>query len=287
ISAGAEARPAGEVEDGGTRVRAGVERREAAEIGALVLRSDRDGGQLRISDVADIELEGADSGVAYFRDGMPAVTIRVDRAARGDALGMQATVERVAAEMQPILPEGVQIELVNTRAEGITDRLNLLMWNGLMGLALVVVLLFLFLSSGAAFWVAVGIPVAISAALAFMLLAGLTLNMMSLFGLILCLGLVVDDAIVVAEHSEWRRNALGEAPEVASETAARNMMMPVFAAMSTTVLAFFALTSIGGRFGSLIADIPFTVIVVLMASLTECFLILPHHMSGSFASSQR
>src|SRR5690606_26393093 len=83
ISAGAEARPAGEVEDGGTRVRAGVERREAAEIGALVLRSDRDGGQLRISDVADIELEGADSGVAYFRDGMPAVTIRVDRAARG------------------------------------------------------------------------------------------------------------------------------------------------------------------------------------------------------------
>ncbi len=287
VSAGTEARPAGEVEDGGTRLRAGNERREATEIGALVLRSNADGGQLRVGDISTIVLEGADSGIAYYRDGLPAVTVRVDRSDQGDAIGMQRTVERVAAEMQPTLPAGVVIELVNTRAEGITDRLNLLLSNGIMGLVLVVALLFLFLSAGAAVWVAVGIPVAIAAAVAFMYASGLTLNMMSLFGLILCLGLVVDDAIVVAEHAEWRRNTLGEAPAVAAESAAQTMAMPVFAAMSTTVLAFFGLTSIEGRFGALIADIPFTVIVVLTASLAECFLILPHHLAASFAGGRR
>jgi multidrug efflux pump subunit AcrB len=150
-----------------------------------------------------------------------------------------------------------------------------------MGLALVVGLLFLFLSARTALWVAAGIPVAMIAAIGFMYAAGLTINMISLFGLILCLGLVVDDAIVVAEHADWRLRHLGEPPAVAAERAATRMALPVFTAMITTVLAFFGLTFVGGRFGTLIGDIPFTVIVVLIASLVECFLILPHHMAGA------
>src|SRR5690606_30196405 len=143
---------------------------------------------------------------------------------------------------QPLLPEGVRIDLVRARAEGITERLDLLLRNGLVGLALVVGLLFLFLNARTAFWVAAGIPVAMSAAIALMYVAGLTLNMMSLFGLILCLGLVVDDAIVVAEHADWRRQNKREPPAVAAETAAQRMALPVFSAMITTVLAFFGLT---------------------------------------------
>jgi multidrug efflux pump subunit AcrB len=111
--------------------------------------------------------------------------------------------------------------------------------------------------------------------------------MVSLFGLIITLGIVVDDAIVVGEHADFRARRLGEHPVVASENAARRMAMPVFAATLTTIIAFFGLTVIGGRFGELIRDIPYTVIAVLIASLVECFLILPNHMSHAIAHSAR
>ncbi|HRW15788.1 efflux RND transporter permease subunit [Amaricoccus sp.] len=287
IAAGADAAPAGDVAGSGTRLRAGSERREADAIGDLAIRSDAEGAELRIRDVARVAAEGADAGRAYFVNGAPAISIRVDRSDRGDAIAMQRKTREVAAALQRSLPEGVKIELVRTRAEGITDRLDLLLRNGMIGLALVVGLLFLFLNARTAFWVAAGIPVAMSAAVGLMFAAGLTLNMMSIFGLILCLGLVVDDAIVVAEHADWRRRHRAEAPAVAAETAARRMALPVFSATITTILAFFGLAFIGGRFGTLIADIPFTVIAVLSASLVECFLVLPHHMAGALAARPR
>ena len=148
-----------------------------------------------------------------------------------------------------------------------------------MGLGLVLVLLFLFLNARTAFWVAVGIPVSMLTAVALMYAFGLTLNMISLFALIITLGIVVDDAIVVGEHADFRARHRGEDPVTAAENAARRMFPPVFSATLTTIIAFFGLTAIGGRFGDLIADIPFTVIAVLIASLVECFLILPNHMA--------
>jgi multidrug efflux pump subunit AcrB len=285
VAAGTEARPAGEIESADARLRAGTGQRGAEEIGALVLRTEPGGGRLLIRDVAEVREEGAGAGRAYLVRGNPAVQLRVDRNDAGDAIGMQATVARAAAEMQATLPADVTIELIRTRAEGITDRLDILWRNGVMGLALVVGLLFLFLNARTAFWVAAGIPVALTAAVAFMYAAGLTLNMISLFALILTLGMVVDDAIVVAEHADWRHRHLGEPPVEAVEGAAHRMAAPVFSAMITTVLAFFGLMFIGGRFGAMIGDIPFTVIVVLTASLIECFLILPHHMAGALARS--
>jgi multidrug efflux pump subunit AcrB len=92
---------------------------------------------------------------------------------------------------------------------------------------------------------------------------------------------------VVGEHADFRHRELGEPPATAAENAARRMAAPVFSAMVTTVLAFFGLMFIGGRFGALIADIPFTVIVVLLASLVECFVILPHHMARALAGSAK
>ena len=104
--------------------------------------------------------------------------------------------------------------------------------------------------------------------------------MISLFALIITLGIVVDDAIVVGEHADHRAR-MGLEPYEAAESAAKRMALPVFAATLTTIIAFFGLVVIGGRFGDLIADIPFTVVAVLAASLVECFLILPNHMAHS------
>ncbi len=286
IAQEAEADPAGDV-SGAARVRTGVAKRSADQIAGIVLRSADDGTQLTIGDVASVRVEGIDRDRAYFVGPDPAISIRVDRSASGDAIRMQHTVEKVATEMETTLPTGVEIDLIRTLAESITARLNILLDNGAMGLALVVALLFLFLNARTALWVAAGIPVSMTAAIAIMFAAGLTLNMISLFALIITLGIVVDDAIVVGEHADFRARRLGEDPTTAAENAARRMFTPVFSATITTIIAFFALVAIGGRFGDLIADIPFTVIVVLAASLVECFLILPNHMKHALHHTAR
>ncbi|NDW00372.1 efflux RND transporter permease subunit [Salipiger sp. PrR002] len=284
IAAEVDAAPAGDVTGANARVRAGVEKRALRDIAAIVLRSQPDGTKLTVGDVAILREEGIDRERAYFVGDDPAISVRVDRSADGDAIKIQQTVADVARDFQPVLPEGTTIELIRTRAEAITNRLDLLLHNGLSGLVLVVGLLFLFLNARTALWVAAGIPTSMLAALALMYASGLTLNMISLFALIITLGIVVDDAIVVGEHADHlHRKGLG--PVEAAETAARRMALPVFSSTLTTIIAFFGLTAIGGRFGEMIADIPFTVIVVLIASLIECFLILPNHMAHAIAKS--
>lgn len=278
IAAEVQADPAGDVAGAGARVRTGIEKRSADAIAAIVLRSNPGGTNLTVGDVALIRVEGIDRQRSYFVGENPAISIRVDRSAGGDAIGIQATVEKVAAELTAALPEGVKIDLIRTRSEAITGRLNILIDNAVTGLALVVALLFLFLNTRTAFWVAAGIPTALLSAIALMYVAGLTINMISLFALIITLGIVVDDAIVVGEHAD-HLSRHGNSPFEAAEGAAQRMALPVFSATITTVIAFFGLTAISGRFGDLISDIPFTVIVVLIASLVECFLILPNHMA--------
>ncbi len=275
--------PAGDVEGANQRVRTGVAKRSAEAISAITLRSNPDGSQLTVGDVATIRVNGADRARSYFVGEHPAVSVRVDRSAQGDAIGIQSQVEEVAAELQSVLPDGVTVELIRTRAAAITGRLDILLDNGLVGLGLVVLLLFLFLNARTAFWVAAGIPVAMTAAIALMYAAGLTINMVSLFALIITLGIVVDDAIVVGEHADFRARQLGEGPVVAAENAAYRMAAPVFSSTITTIIAFWGLVAVGGTFGNLIRDIPFTVIVVLLASLMECFLILPNHMSHALS----
>ena len=287
IGSETQTRPAGDVGGGTARIRAGVERRSAEEIEGIVLRSDLEGNALTVGDVAEVRVEGVDRSRTFFVGENPAVVIRVDRNAAGDAIGIQRTVEEVAADMVTTLPDGVSIDLIRTRAELITGRLNILMENGAMGLVLVLVTLFLFLNARTAFWVAAGIPVSMLAAVAAMYMLGLTINMISLFALIITLGIVVDDAIVVGEHADFRARRRGEAPVEAAENAARRMFSPVFSSTLTTIIAFFGLTIIGGRFGAFIADVPLTVIAVLAASLVECFLILPNHMSHALAHAAK
>ena len=287
IADSAETDPAGEVAGGAARVRTGVERRSAEEIAQIAVRTQADGSALLVRDIATVEDEGVSRDQAYFVGVNPAISVRVDRSDQGDAIEMQAIVDRVAQQMEQTLPDGVTITLTNTRAEQISDRIDILLDNGLMGLGLVVGLLFLFLSARTAFWVAAGIPVAMLATVAMMFAFGITINMISLFALIICLGIVVDDAIVVGEHADFRHRHLGESPENAAINAAKRMSLPVLSSTVTTIIAFSALAMVGGRFGSLIIDIPFTVSVVLFASLIECFLILPAHMRHALAAQTK
>ncbi|ABV94814.1 efflux transporter [Dinoroseobacter shibae DFL 12 = DSM 16493] len=287
IAGAVDSAPSGDIAGGSARVRTGTETRSAEDLAALPLRTDADGNVLTVGDVATIFVGGVDRDRAYFVGANPAISVRVDRSEEGDAIAIQAQVAEVAEALERDLPAGVRIELIRTRAEQISSRLNILVDNGLLGLALVVGLLFLFLNARTAFWVAAGIPVAMMAAMSLMYLGGLTLNMVSLFALIITLGIVVDDAIVVGEHADYRARYMGEDGPTAAANAAIRMAPPVFTATITTVIAFFGLTAIGGSFGNLIYAIPFTVIAVLLASLVECFLILPNHMAHALAHSAR
>ena len=287
IAEEAVADPAGDVTGANVRVRTGIAKRSPKEVAAIVLRSNPDGSALTIGDVATVIDEGVTRDRAYFVGDNPAVSIRIDRSERGDAIKIQHKVEAIAEKMLLTLPPQVRIDLIRTRAKAISDRLGILIDNGLMGLILVVSLLFLFLNARTAFWVAAGIPAAMLAAIAMMYMAGLTINMVSLFALIITLGIVVDDAIVVGEHADYRVRQLGEAPIVAAENAAFRMAAPVFSATLTTVIAFSSLALLEGRLGDMASAIPIAVSVVLIASLLECFLILPHHMSRALKHSAK
>ena len=279
------ATPAGDIGEGQTRVTTGRDRRTAEAIAAATLRAEPGGARLTVADVADVWLEGAGHGERYTADGHPMTILRVDRSAGGDALAVQAAVDAAIAALRPTLPAGVRVETFAGRADAISGRLALLIDNAALGLALVLGLLFLFLSARTALWVAAGIPVAMAAALGMMTLAGLSLDMISMFALIICLGIVVDDAIVVGEHADHLSRG-GMDASTAAQTAAARMAGPVAAASITTVIAFLALLAIGGRFGTFILAIPLTVSLVLIASLAESFLILPAHMRHALAAKR-
>ena len=283
ITAETGTQPVGEIDGGAARIRTSAKQTSVATVGAIAIRSLPNGTKLRLHDVATVREEGLDRQVAFYKDGAPAVLVRVDRDAKGDAIKLQKVIERVIARIQPSLPKGVHIMLAHPRAQAISDRLDILIRNGIGGLVIVVLLLFLFLSARTAIWVAAGIPTAMAATIALMYVSGLSLNMISLFALIICLGIVVDDAIVVGEHADHLARQ-GLRPVDAAGQAARRMSAPVFAASITTVIAFAGLMMVGGRFGRLISDLPITVGVVILASLLESFLILPAHMRHALAA---
>lgn len=285
VGAEAATDPAGEVAGSSSRLRTGTERRTPETLARIVLRSGQDGTDLTLGDVATITERGSSAIHAYYVGDNPAIALRADRAVQGDALAIHAIVEEVAEEMRPTLPEGVTIDMIRVRSDDIRARLDILIEDGLTGILLVVAALFLFLNARTAFWVASGIPIAMLAGVAAMYAFGVTFNMISLFALILTAGIIVDDAIVVSEHADFRVRRLGESPMVAAETAVSRMAGPIIASTLTVVAGFMGLTALTGRFGDMLADIPFTVAVVLFASLIECFLILPNHMAHALSNS--
>jgi len=286
VGAQASSRPAGETNDGLARLRAGSEKTQQIDLAEITAKTFSSGDSIKLGDISTISIDESPM-VEFFKGNNPAIITRVDRGSEGDAIEIQDKVETLIEEFQLNMPKTLSIELSGTRTEAIKSRLNILISNGVVGLILVLFFLFIFLNAETALWVAVGIPVALFASFGFMYLLGISINMISLFALIICLGIVVDDAIVVAEHADYRASSLNEDPYNAAKNAATFMGLPVFTATITTVLAFSGLVLIGGRFGSLIADIPYTVILVLLASLLECFLILPNHMYHSLKNSAK
>ena len=269
----------GSFADGSLRVRTEGEKRLVETFNKLELKNSISGGRIILQDIAKISSSFEQGSILKSVDGNPAVELWVRRSKTSDALKVSENVEKVILKSKNIIGNTVKIETYNTAANLIEERITLLVKNGLSGLCIVLAVLFLFLSRNTAIWVALGIPIAFLATFGVMLVSGQSINMISLFGLIMALGIVVDDAIVVGEHSSYlktkRRLNSSQAPVVA----ATRMSMPVISAMLTTVAAFIPLFMVKGVIGEIIAAIPWVVCAVLVASLIECFLVLPAHLA--------
>lgn len=266
--------------DSARELRAVEQRRTPEQFGNLPLQPG-DGNHLRLGDIASIRQEPMRNQPQLVYKGYPAVELVLQRSEDGDSLASAAILNDWLSEVKPTLPEGVSIHVYDQAWQLINDRIGLLVSNGVGGLALVLLLLYLFLPGRVALWVAIGIPTAFLAALAVFWLIGGSINMISLFALIMALGVIVDDAIVVGEDADAHfRN--GEQPSLASEGAANRMLWPVVASSLTTIAAFMPLLMVGGIFGNILGDIPTVMICILIASLLECFVVLPHHLRNAF-----
>lgn len=249
---------------------------EPEEVGEAILRFDAKGGVLRIADIARIESGREDTGMIAHTNGRRGVTLLVQKRETADIVD---AVGQVRAEVESMdIPEGVRLTLTNDESVIVDNRLELMATNGLIGLVLVTAVLFTFVRPGPAVWIIIGIPVVFLAALTLFPMFGMTMNMMALTGLVIVLGMVVDDAVVVSERIVVK-HAQGLAPPEAAWAGAQEMLAPVTAAALTTVLAFAPLVALGGLAGKIVWQIPMVVIIVLMFSLIESFLILPAHMS--------
>ncbi|WP_020406943.1 efflux RND transporter permease subunit [Hahella ganghwensis] len=247
----------------------------------LAILTTATGLQLRLGDIANIERRPQDQTVEVFYKGEPAILMQIKRTESADTLEMADIFNRWLEDTRPTLPPSVQLHPVSEAYVLIEDRISLLLKNGLGGLVLVVGILFIFLNGRVAFWVALGIPVSFMGTLAVMYLAGGSINMVSLFALIMALGIIVDDAIVVGEDALTHYNS-GENSLRAAEGGARRMFVPVMSSSLTTIAAFLPLMIIGGIIGNILVAIPIVIICVIIASLIESFLVLPGHLRHSF-----
>ncbi len=260
--------------------------RSVTDFRQLPLLADEAGRLVTVGDVAEVERQArVDQELLYF-DGRPAVELQVFRAEQDDAIDIAQRMLGWIARTEAKLPSGVAFTVYDEPWREVSDRIDLMLDNALSGMLLVVGVLYVFLNGRVAFWVAVGIPVSIMGGLMALELLGGTLNMISLFAMVMALGIVVDDAIVVGEETV-RRYQAGARPVEAAEEAAHRMWAPVLAASLTTAAAFLPLMTIGGAGGSILFAIPLIMICVVLASLLECFLVLPGHLRHSLAAFER
>ncbi len=277
--------PAGTVgrDDVGRQLRSLNQQRDVAGFENIALISGNQDNIIRVSDIATVERRPRSNQVHVTYQGHPAVELQLYRDEAGDSLKAARIVEPFINETLAKLPPNIHLKVYDERWHLIRDRIDLLLKNGLGGLLLVVAILFLFLNARVAAWVTLGIPISFMATLAVIYMIGGSINMISLFGLIMALGIIVDDAIVVGEDALSHYQS-GEHSLQAAEGGARRMLAPVLSSSLTTIAAFIPLLLISGIIGKILIDIPIIIICVIIASLFESFLVLPGHLRHSFAT---
>ena len=249
------------------------------QIQNVIVRQIPGGGKIRISNVAQVQDTYAEPTVISRLNGKPAITLSVAKRSKGSTVRIVDTVRTIVEEYRANrLPEGVEITLVDDSSIHIRDSLGKLQNNALVGIVLVLLVLYLFMGMRNAIFVAIGIPLTLLITFGLMGIANESINSTSLFGLVLVLGIIVDDAIVVMENV-FRRMQAGESPIQAAINGTHEVAGPVISASLTTAAIFLPLALLPGIVGKFMKIIPIIATLTLAASLFECFFILPSHIA--------
>lgn len=244
---------------------------------SIVVKTQANGSLIRIRDIARVNDGFEESPMRARFNGKAAAFVDVYRVGDQSAIDVAGKVKDYVSKRQSLMPQGYELSTWRDRSLIVEKRLQTLTRNAIQGGILVLALLTLFLRPSVALWVFIGIPVSFMGALLFMPLLGITLNIFSLFGFILVLGIVVDDAIVTGEnvyrHLQGAESGLDAAVKGTQEVA-----IPVTFGVLTTVVAFLPLAFIEGFRGALFAQIPAVVIPILLFSLIESKFVLPAHL---------
>ncbi|WFB34781.1 efflux RND transporter permease subunit [Kiritimatiellota bacterium B12222] len=257
------------------------------EISEIPLISNADGRTITLGMVADVIDGFTEESVRPGIAGAPALFLYVKKTSQQDAIDISEATLNFIEEQQYLLPENIHLGLIYDATEMLRARINLLVKNGVIGLILVFFLLWIFLDLRLSFWAGMGMPISIAGALVILWAVGGSLNMISLFGLIMVLGIIVDDAIVVGEAIYHHQQQPGADPYTAAVRGVSEVGMPVLGAVLTTILAFIPLMFVGGIMGKFISILPVVVIACLVVSLYECLFLLPAHLGVHLPSERK
>ena len=280
INAASTEIPGGAVETSGGDILLRVaDRRDwAREFARIPIISTADGTVILLEDIATVREAFEDSNRYATYNGQRSIGLDVYRVGDQTPIGVSRAVRDAMAEIEADLAEGIDWDINRDRSEIYEQRLNLLLKNACMGLALVLLLLGIFLEFKLAFWVTMGIPISFLGGLLFLPALGVSINIISMFAFIIALGIVVDDAIVAGENIyEYRQ--LGHGPAKAAILGARSVAIPITYAILTNIVAFLPLYFVPGYMGKIWKAIPVVVITVFLISWVEALFILPAHLA--------
>ncbi|MBN1687725.1 MAG: efflux RND transporter permease subunit [Candidatus Omnitrophica bacterium] len=250
----------------------------AAEIEKVIIRANDQGNWIQVQDVAQVQDTFEDDDLIEKTHGELAITLTVVKKEKGDIIRLVEDIKTKVEDFKKDAPEGLRVSYFDDFSYYVKRRLNVLTNNGFIGVTLVVVALFIFLTRTVAIMTAIGIPIAILTAFFVMYISGFTINLITMFALIMVLGMVVDDAIIISENV-YRHMEKGKAPREAAVIGTSEVAVPVISTVLTTIVAFVPLFFMSGIMGKFIWAMPMVVIIALSASLFEALFILPSHLA--------
>lgn len=251
----------------------------ADEISRVIIRANDLGNWIRVSDVAHVRDTFEDDSRIEKTFGTKAINLTVLKKEKGDILRLVKDVKETSEQFKKnSAVENLKISYFDDYSYYVRRRLNVLKNNGIVGMVFVILALLFFLTRTVALMTTLGIPVALMGTFFIMYASGMTINLITMFGLIMVLGMVVDDAIIVSENV-YRHVQEGMPPREAAVTGASEVAVPVISTVLTTIVAFVPLLFMSGIIGKFIWAIPVVVIIALITSLFECMVILPSHLA--------
>ncbi len=255
------------------------------DVSEAIIRSVFSGRKVIVSDVATVTNGFEDKNIIVKTNGDPGINIVVNKKENADAVRTAKNVRELLKEQNDTLPQGVSAQVVKDYSIYVNSMLKTVVANSMIGFVLVMICLMFFLDKKIAFWTAMGIPFSLLVGFFFMPRMDIEITTVSMLAIIIVLGMLVDDAIVVAENIfSYREKGLSRTE--ASIKGVSQVFWPVVATVSTTIAAFIPIMLMGGIFGAWIRDIPLVITIVLLASLFESIFILPSHIAHTNISAK-